>query len=146
MALALFAKYVFTEMTKLIIQIPCFNEEDALPATLSALPRKIPGIDVIERLIVDDGSTDKSWSIIQEIYQKDSRMKGVSFRRNYGKSAALNTGFQRVNGRVVITMDADLQDNPNEIPELYSMILEKDLDIVSGWKKQRRDISSFEGV
>ena len=122
------------------IVVPLFNEEESLVELANWIKRVCDENQLsFEVYFIDDGSTDKSWSIIQEIYQNDNRMKGVSFRRNYGKSAALNTGFQRVNGKVVITMDADLQDNPNEIPELYSMILEKDLDIVSGWKKQRRD-------
>jgi glycosyltransferase involved in cell wall biosynthesis len=92
-----------------------------------------------EVLMVDDGSTDESWSVIQELHSKNPAVKGIRFRRNYGKSAALNTAFEVCEGDVVITMDADLQDSPDEIPELYRMIKEDGYDLVSGWKKVRYD-------
>ena len=92
-----------------------------------------------EVIFVNDGSSDNSWEVIKQLSEKNPAMKGVSFRRNYGKSPALNTGFQRVQGDVVITMDADLQDSPDEIPELYRMITEDGYDLVSGWKKKRYD-------
>ncbi|MBO4244535.1 MAG: glycosyltransferase family 2 protein, partial [Bacteroidales bacterium] len=92
-----------------------------------------------EIIMVDDGSTDRSWEIIEQMSANDSHVKGVKFRRNYGKSAALNTGFKKAEGDVVITMDADMQDSPDEIPELYRMIKEERFDVVSGWKKKRYD-------
>ena len=122
------------------VVVPLYNEEESL-LELADWIKKVCDENQLsfEIYFIDDGSNDGSWNVIKEIHQKDSRMKGISFRRNYGKSAALNTGFEKVIGKVVITMDADLQDNPNEIPELYQMILEDELDIVSGWKKHRRD-------
>jgi glycosyltransferase involved in cell wall biosynthesis len=92
-----------------------------------------------EILMIDDGSRDASWKIVKELAAKNSSIRGISFRRNYGKSAALYVGFKAAEGRVVITMDADLQDSPEEIPELYRMVVEEGYDIVSGWKKQRFD-------
>lgn len=92
-----------------------------------------------EVVLVDDGSKDESWKVIEELVRKDPNLRGIKFRRNYGKSAALNTGFEAVEGRVVITMDADLQDSPEEIPGLYEMITEQGYDLVSGWKKKRYD-------
>jgi glycosyltransferase involved in cell wall biosynthesis len=90
-------------------------------------------------LFINDGSTDESWDVIKDLQSKNDCVKGVCFRRNYGKSPALNTGFQRAQGDVVITMDADLQDSPDEIPELYRMITQEGYDLVSGWKKKRYD-------
>lgn len=92
-----------------------------------------------EIVLIDDGSSDNSWKVIQELSAAHTEVKGVRFMRNYGKSAALNVGFEEVKGDVVITMDADLQDSPEEIPELYRMIMEEDYDLVSGWKKKRYD-------
>lgn len=92
-----------------------------------------------EIVFVDDGSKDGSWLEVEELQQSDSNVKGIKFQRNYGKSAALQKGFERCEGQVVITMDADLQDSPDEIPELYKMITEQDFDVVSGWKKKRYD-------
>jgi len=92
-----------------------------------------------EVLFIDDGSRDKSWQVIERLHQENSCIKGIKFRRNYGKSAALNTGFLKAEGDVIITMDADLQDSPEEIPELYRMITEEGYDLVSGWKKVRYD-------
>ncbi|MEO1653572.1 MAG: glycosyltransferase family 2 protein, partial [Bacteroidota bacterium] len=90
-------------------------------------------------ILVNDGSRDKSWEVIKSLHEQNPRIKGISFNKNYGKSAALNTGFKVVQGRVVITMDADLQDSPDEIPELYAMIKDQKFDLVSGWKKNRKD-------
>ena len=92
-----------------------------------------------EVIFVDDGSKDKSWSVIEKLKQKHSEVRGLKFQRNYGKSAALQKGFELCEGDVVVTMDADLQDSPEEIPELYKMITESDFDLVSGWKKKRHD-------
>ena len=92
-----------------------------------------------EIIMVDDGSNDKSWKVIEQLSAKDDHVRGIKFRRNYGKSAALHCGFEDAQGDVVITMDADLQDSPDEIPELYRMITEEDYDLISGWKKKRYD-------
>jgi len=92
-----------------------------------------------EIILIDDGSTDSSWKVIEQLSAENEHIKGIKFRRNYGKSAALNEGFKATQGDVVITMDADLQDSPDEIPELYRMIKEEDYDLVSGWKKKRHD-------
>ena len=124
---------------KLIIQIPCLNEAETLAITLAELPKTVPGFDTVEWLIIDDGSTDNSWAIIQKLSETDSNVKGIRFLRNYGKSQALHAGFAKAQGEVIITMDADLQDNPDEIPELYNMIVNQGYDLVSGWKKKRYD-------
>src|SRR6218665_3663434 len=92
-----------------------------------------------EIIFVDDGSKDKSWSVIEALSAKNNNVRGIKFRRNYGKSAALNVGFEAAQGDVIITMDADLQDSPDEIPELYKMIMTDGYDLVSGWKKKRYD-------
>ena len=92
-----------------------------------------------EVYLIDDGSKDNSWNVIEDISGKNSSIKGIKFRRNYGKSAALNIGFQKASGDVVITMDADLQDSPDEIPELYNKIIKEGYDLVSGWKQKRYD-------
>jgi glycosyltransferase involved in cell wall biosynthesis len=92
-----------------------------------------------EVIFVDDGSRDNSWKVIKQLFQENNCIKGIKFRRNYGKSAALNIGFQKAQGDVIITMDADLQDSPEEIPELYKMIIDEGYDLVSGWKKVRYD-------
>ena len=126
--------------TTLSIIVPLFNEEESLQE-LSNWIDKVANNNKIsyELIFIDDGSTDKSWSIINTIKQNNNNVKGISFRRNYGKSAALNVGFAEASGDVVITMDADLQDSPDEIPELLSMILNDGYDLVSGWKKNRKD-------
>ena len=126
--------------TTLSIIVPLFNEEESLQE-LSNWIDKVANNNKIsyELIFIDDGSTDKSWSIINTIRQNNNNVKGISFRRNYGKSAALNVGFAEASGDVVITMDADLQDSPDEIPELLSMILNDGYDLVSGWKKNRKD-------
>jgi len=122
------------------VVIPSYNESESLPELCSWIDRVMKANNFsYEVMIVDDGSTDDSWNVIQEMNQKNAAIKGVKFRRNYGKSAALNIAFERVEGDVVITMDADLQDSPEEIPELYSMIVKEGNDLVSGWKKKRYD-------
>lgn len=125
------------------IVVPLKNEEESLPE-LEAWVRRVCESNRLsyELILVDDGSTDKSWSIIQQLNKQNSAVRGIKFRRNYGKSAALHTGFQTASGEVVITMDADLQDSPDEIPELCRMIREDRYDLVSGWKKIRHDPAS----
>ena len=122
------------------IVISLFNEEESLRELTgwieSVMTREGYSYEII---MVDDGSTDKSWSIIKELSAANPSIRGISFRRNYGKSAALYHGFAAAEGNVVITMDADLQDSPEEIPELYRMVTVEGWDIVSGWKKQRFD-------
>lgn len=122
------------------VVVPLYNEEESLPE-LQAWIHKVMTENHFsyEVIYIDDGSTDSSWSVVRKLQQEYSEVKGVSFRRNYGKSPALNTGFARVQGDVVITMDADLQDSPDEIPELYRMITQDGYDLVSGYKKKRYD-------
>lgn len=125
---------------ELSVIVPLYNEEESLIELSDWIINVCQEHDIsFELYFIDDGSTDSSWEVIHSIAEKDTRIKGISFRRNYGKSAALNTGFSKATGNVVITMDADLQDNPNEIPELMKMITQDGFDIVSGWKKDRRD-------
>lgn len=120
--------------------IPLKNEEESLPELCAWIDRVCKQHKfTYEAILVDDGSDDNSWSIIQSISSENNNVKGIKFRRNYGKSAALHVGFEAARGRVVITMDADLQDSPDEIPELYAMITEQGYDLVSGWKKKRYD-------
>ena len=122
------------------IVIPLYNEEESLPELIAWIDRVCNNASFsYEAILIDDGSKDKSWQVVEELKNKFPTIKGIKFRRNYGKSAALNTGFEATKGDVVITMDADLQDSPDEIPELYRMITEEDYDIVSGWKKERHD-------
>ena len=129
------------EYTKdLSIVISLFNEEESLPELIKWIETVMTANDYdYEIIMVDDGSTDSSWKIVKGLAEKNPAIRGISFRRNYGKSAALYHGFAAAQGRVVITMDADLQDSPEEIPELYRMVTEDGWDIVSGWKKQRFD-------
>lgn len=124
----------------LSIVISLFNEEESLPELIRWIE------DVMNKegykyevIMVDDGSRDKSWEVIRKLSENNSAIRGIRFRRNYGKSAALYHGFAAAEGRVVVTMDADLQDSPEEIPEMYKMIVAEDYDIVSGWKKKRHD-------
>lgn len=124
----------------LSIVIPLFNEEESIPELIEWIVRVVNEHHyTYEVVMVDDGSKDNSWQLIEKISTKNPNIKGIKFRRNYGKSAALNVGFNAVQGDVVITMDADLQDSPEEIPGLYKMIKEDGYDIVSGWKKRRYD-------
>ncbi len=122
------------------IVIPLFNEEESLP-DLETWIRQVMQEHKFsyEIIFVDDGSKDGSWSIIENLLRQNSNVRGIKFQRNYGKSAALNTGFNAARGDVIVTMDADLQDSPEEIPELYRMIMEDGYDLVSGWKKKRYD-------
>ena len=122
------------------IVIPLFNEEESLPELLAWIERVVNTNQLTyEVILIDDGSTDESWSVIEKLRMANSNIKAIKFQRNYGKSAALNEGFKAAQGEVVITMDADMQDSPDEIPELRKMILEGNFDIVSGWKKKRYD-------
>ena len=122
------------------IVIPLYNEEESLPELHDWIVRVMnqEGLSY-EIIFVDDGSKDDSWKVIESLREKDSNVKAIKFQRNYGKSAALQKGFEVAQGNVVITMDADLQDSPDEIPELYKMITENGYDMVSGWKKKRYD-------
>lgn len=124
----------------LSIVVPVYNEEASLKE-LSNWIAKVTGEALIqyELIFIDDGSNDASWEIIKQLSIENEAVKGIRFRRNYGKSAALNEGFKATSGKVVITMDADLQDSPDEIPELYAMIRKQGYDLVSGWKKKRHD-------
>ena len=120
--------------------IPLYNEAESLPELVAWIERVMKENNFsYEVLMINDGSTDNSWEVIEELHRKNPAVCGVSFRRNYGKSPALNVGFARAKGDVVITMDADLQDSPDEIPELYRMITRDGYDLVSGWKKKRYD-------
>lgn len=122
------------------IVIPLFNEAESLPELHDWIVRVLTQHKITyEVVFIDDGSKDESWSVIESLQEKDSNVRGIKFQRNYGKSAALQMGFEAVRGRVVVTMDADLQDSPEELPELYRMIIEEDYDVVSGWKKKRYD-------
>lgn len=120
--------------------VPLYNEADSLPELHAWIKKVVDENDFsYEVIFVDDGSTDASWRVIKDLMRSDANVRAVRFQRNYGKSAALFCGFERAKGDVVITMDADLQDSPAEIPELYKMIKEEDFDLVSGWKKKRFD-------
>jgi len=122
------------------VVIPLLNEEESLPELSQWISKVMDANNfTYEIIFIDDGSTDNSWNTILELKEKNPNIRGIKFRRNYGKSAALNVGFGAVEGDVTITMDADLQDSPDEIPELYKMIVEEGFDIVSGWKKKRFD-------
>ena len=122
------------------VVIPLYNEEESLPELFAWIQRvmKENGFSY-EVIFVNDGSTDRSWNVIEDLAAKHLEAKGIKFRRNYGKSPALYCGFEKAQGEVVITMDADLQDSPDEIPELYRMITEEGYDLVSGYKKKRYD-------
>jgi len=122
------------------VVIPLYNEAESLPELHAWIKRVMDDNNFsCEIIFISDGSTDESWEIIESLSEKHAEVKGIKFRRNYGKSPALHCGFQRAQGDVVITMDADLQDSPDEIPELYRMIKEEGFDLVSGWKKKRFD-------
>ena len=120
--------------------VPLYNEEESLPELYVWIERVMKENNFsYEVIFVNDGSTDRSWDVIEDLKQKSEYVKGIKFRRNYGKSPALFCGFERAQGNVVITMDADLQDSPNEIPEMYRMITEEGYDLVSGYKQKRYD-------
>ena len=122
------------------VVIPLFNEEESLNELNSWIQLvMIKNNFSYEVIFVDDGSKDGSWKVIEQLKTNNLNIKGIKFQRNYGKSAALQKGFEKASGRVVITMDADLQDSPDEIPALYEMIVSEDFDVVSGWKKERHD-------
>lgn len=127
-------------MKDISIIVPLLDESESLPELHAWIKRSIkPMNKTLEILFIDDGSSDNSWDVIMDLASKDEDVRGIKFRRNYGKSAALNVGFENCTGDVVITMDADLQDSPDEVPDLYRMIKEEGYDIVSGWKKKRYD-------
>jgi len=120
--------------------VPLYNEEESLPELCAWITRVVEENGfTYEIVLIDDGSTDRSWEVIESLSENNAHIKGIKFQRNYGKSAALNEGFKVVTGEVVITMDADLQDSPDEIPSLYNMVLSENYDLVSGWKKKRHD-------
>ena len=122
------------------VVIPLKDEEESLPELSEWIDRVMKENNYsYEIIFVDDGSTDNSWNVVEELRRKNQNIKGIKFQRNYGKSAGLNEGFRAALGEVVITMDADLQDSPDEIPELRRMIIEDGYDVVSGWKKKRYD-------
>jgi glycosyltransferase involved in cell wall biosynthesis len=122
------------------IAIPLKDEAESIPELCSWIERVVTDLKLsYEIILVDDGSTDDSWNVIQQLRSANASIKGIKFQRNYGKSAALNEAFKAAQGNVVITMDADLQDSPDEIPELYKMIVTDGYDLVSGWKKKRYD-------
>jgi glycosyltransferase involved in cell wall biosynthesis len=126
--------------TDLSIVIPVFNEEESIPELLEWIFRVVDENKIsTEIILIDDGSSDSSWSIIKDIAERNQRIVGLKFNRNYGKSAALQTGFDCSKGEVVITMDADMQDSPDEIPALIELVKEGNFHIVSGWKKKRHD-------
>lgn len=125
---------------ELSVVVPLFNEEESLNELYNWVSKVLTNHHIsYELLFIDDGSNDTSWKVIETLSAQHSEVKGIKFRRNYGKSAALYSGFEAAVGEVVITMDADLQDNPDELPELYRMIKEDGYDLVSGWKKKRHD-------
>lgn len=122
------------------VVVPLFNEEESLPELFSWIKRVMDAHSFsYEVLFIDDGSKDTSWSVVEKLRSEFNEVRGIKFQRNYGKSAALQKGFENTKGDIVITMDADLQDSPEEIPELYKMITEDGFDMVSGWKKKRYD-------
>ena len=127
-------------MLDVSIVIPLKNEAESLPELMAWIKKVVTANNYsYEVLFIDDGSTDNSWDIITQLQQENKAVKGIKFQRNYGKSPALNEGFKAAQGNVVITMDADLQDSPDEIPALYNMIMVNNYDLVSGWKKKRYD-------
>jgi len=126
--------------TDISIVVPVYDEKDSLPELCDWIVRVMQSHNYsYELLLIDDGSKDGSWKVIEDLSESNSNIKGIRLNRNYGKSAALDTGFSNVSGNVVITLDADMQDSPDEIPELYRMIAEDGYDLVSGWKKKRHD-------
>jgi glycosyltransferase involved in cell wall biosynthesis len=131
---------IHTEKIDISLVIPLLNEAESLPELISWIEEVMQKNHFqYEVILIDDGSSDNSWEVIEKHHQKNPSIKGISFLRNYGKSAALNVGFKAAKGEVIITMDADLQDSPDEIPDLYKMIKVDGYDLVSGWKKVRHD-------
>lgn len=129
-----------SELIDISVVVPLLDEEESLPELSEWIDRVMRENNFkYEIVFINDGSTDNSWEVIKSLAEKNDNIKGISFRRNYGKSAALHEGFLAVKGEVVITMDADLQDSPDEIPELYRLIKEEGYDLISGWKKKRYD-------
>lgn len=132
---------------QLSVIIPFLNEIESLPELYPWIVRTLEKAALsFELILIDDGSTDSSWSWVEEIAEKDKRVFGIRFLRNYGKSQALHAGFLQCNGDVVCTMDADLQDSPEELPDLYRLITDDDYDMVSGWKKKRYDSVLFKNT
>ena len=128
------------EQLDLSVVVPLYNEEESLPELLEWIERVTSKACLsYEVIFIDDGSTDRSWEVVSALRKSNPAVRGIRFRRNYGKSAGLYCGFEAARGEVVITMDADLQDSPDEIPELYRMITEEGYDLVSGWKQRRHD-------
>ena len=122
------------------IVIPLFNEEESLPELIDWINKVMQENNLsYEAIMIDDGSYDSSWNVIETLAKSNKNIRAIHLRRNYGKSAALYCGFKAAQGDVVITMDADLQDSPDEVPGLYRMIKEENFDLVSGWKKKRKD-------
>jgi glycosyltransferase involved in cell wall biosynthesis len=127
-------------MSQISVVIPVFNEEESLPELTDWISRVMHDHGFsYEVIFVNDGSSDTSWEVIQDMAEQSNSIKGINFTRNYGKSAALDAGFKKASGEVVITMDSDLQDSPDEIPDLFHMIKNEGFDVVSGWKKNRHD-------
>jgi glycosyltransferase involved in cell wall biosynthesis len=135
-----FNSNLMLDKPQISVVIPAKDESESLPELCEWIDRVMQQHQfTYEVIIIDDGSTDASWEVIHQLSEKNSSVKGIQFNRNYGKSAALHVGFRNALGKVVITMDADLQDSPDEIPELYRMITQGNYDLVSGWKKKRYD-------
>lgn len=131
----------------LSIIIPLLNEQESLPELHQWIAKVMVANNFsYEILFIDDGSTDKSWQTIEQLSKVDSNVRGIRFLRNYGKSQALHAGFAQAKGDVIITMDADLQDSPDEIPELYNLIIKENYDLISGWKKKRYDSVVFKNI
>lgn len=129
-----------SEKIDISVVVPLYNEEESIPELCEWIARIMDENQyTYEVLLVDDGSSDASWQKVEELSKSNTSIKGIQFNRNYGKSAALDTGFKATRGEVIITMDADLQDSPDEIPGLYKMIKEEGYDLISGWKKKRHD-------
>lgn len=132
--------YFNTSSMDLSLVIPLYNEDESLTELIAWIRRVVDPLNWnYEVILIDDGSNDRSWAVIEELSRTNAMIKGIKFRRNYGKSAALYCGFEAASGNVVITMDADLQDSPDEIPELVRLINEEGYDLISGWKKKRYD-------
>lgn len=128
------------EELQISVVVPAFNEEESIPELVAWIDKVMNTNNFsYEVVVIDDGSTDDMWNVLEGLKGKFSHLRAIRFQRNYGKSAALHVGFQAVKGEVVITMDADLQDSPEEIPELYDMIANQGYDLISGWKKKRYD-------